>query len=234
MTDAVKKIWRDPVWSNVIASVFLLCVPYFWPAARRFLKSSTEVPNWLFIVILLVLILAYRIARTYKKAVDQSPSHASAAQENTAPQIEIHHKSASPYEVSEILHHHVLSTVRIGITNAGGRAISNCKVYIEKIVPEPPLPGGLPILLDGAGFTLRHDDPEKYIDVASHWDHMDKFKFSTPNVGGFAETQSYFESKQPLKITIKVVAVECQRCALFRIWTDDTKTMHLQFISYVS
>jgi len=43
--------------------------------------------------------------------------------------------------------------------------------------------GGLPILLDGGGFTLRHDDPEKLIDIAAHWDHVDNFRFNSPVAG---------------------------------------------------
>ena len=236
----LKKLWRDPVWSKVIAGAILAiigsCATYFWPTVKSFLKSSTAVPNWLFIAVSLGVIVICRLAKLRLKdsVVGQSPKPVFSTSEKSAPQIEIHHQPKVPYEVSEIQHGHVLSTVRIGITNSGSRSLSNCKVYIEKIAPEPPLPGGLPIQLAGAGFTLRHDDPEKLVDVAAHWDHVDKFRFSAPAGGTFYESLSYIESRQPRTIMIKVVAVECQRCASFRIWTDDTKAIHLKFIGYAS
>ena len=192
-------------------------------------------PVWSKVIAAAVLALIGFIVRAATKGQRrQSSSTAPSIAGKLAPQIEIHHQPKDPYEVSEIQHHHVLSTVRIGLTNPGSRPLSNCKVYIEKITPEPALLGGPPILLDGAGFTLRHDDPEKFVDVAAHWDHVDKFRFSAPIGGGFFEPLSYIESKRPLTIMIKVVAAECQRCASFRIWADEAKAMHLQFISYVS
>ena len=233
------KIWSDPVWSKVIATaivgIFGLCATYLWPPTRLILESSTQVPNWLLAAMLPGAAALYFIARATDRVRRRDSSRTGpCASGSPAPQIEIRHQRSAPYEVSEIQHHHVLSSVRIGIINSGSRPLSNCKVYVDKITPEPALPGGLPILLDGAGFTLRHDDPEKLVDIAAHWDHVDKFRFSASIGGGFAETLGYIESKQPLTIMIKVVAVECQRCASFRIWTDDAKAMHLQFISYVS
>lgn len=224
------------MWSKVIATAIVVavgaCAKHFWPTINPFIESSTAVPNWLFIAIALSVIMAfyaYRM-RCRASATNQAPSVA----ETAAPQIEIHHRPTAPYEVSEIQHHHVLSTVRIGLTNPGPRTLSNCRVYVEKISPEPPLPGGLPILLDGANFTLRHDDPEKFIDVAAHWDHVDKFRFSAPLGSVFAEAMGYIDSQQERTIVIKVVAIECQRSASFRIWTDNTKAMHLKLIGYVS
>ena len=218
----MKKIWSDPVWSNVIATaivaIFGFGAAYIWPRARLLLESSTQVPNWLLAAMLPGAAAICFVARGTDKRGRRQASHTDPrVSGNPAPQIEIRHQQNAPYEVSEIQHHHVLSTVRIGITNSGSRPLSNCKVYVDKITPEPALPGGLPILLDGAGFTLRHDDPEKIVDVAAHWDHVDKFRFNAPIGGGFAETLGYIESKQPLTIIIKVVAVECQRCASFRI-----------------
>ena len=232
-------MWSDPVWSNVIATVifaiFGFCATYLWPPAKLLLASSTQVPNWILAAMLLGVAAIYYISRaTNKKQHCQSSDTEPHVLGKSAPQIEIHHQQYAPYEVSEIQHNHVLSTVRIGITNSGSRPLSNCKVYIEKVTPEPALPGGLPILLADAGFNLRHDDPERFVDVAAHWDHVDKFRFSAPIGGGFAEALSYIESKQPLTIMIKVTAAECQRSASFRIWTDEVKAMHLQFISYIS
>lgn len=150
------------------------------------------------------------------------------------PQIDIRFEKRAPYESSNAEHHHVKSTVRIGLKNSGGGSLSNCKVYIEKIVPEPPLPGGLPILLNIEPFLLRHDDPERLIDIASQWDHVDQFRFSAPIGGSFAETLSSIPSHPQRTIVIRIVASESERRATFRLRVDDTKTIHLEFISYVN
>lgn len=148
--------------------------------------------------------------------------------------IEIFFKSDAPYEVSDVQHHHVLSTVRIGLHNIGGTPLSNCKVYVEKISPEPALPGGLPILLEGGGFTLRHDDPEKLVDIASHWDHVEQYRFNAPLGVGFAETLQFIDDKLPRTIVIKIEASGYQRSATFRIWTDISRALHLEYIGYVN
>lgn len=223
------------VIAGVIAWIITRVLSGIWPTAKVFLESSTPVANWLITIVAFGMItpVIYTVwsKASIKKGASDIPVPATVL---SLPQIQIHHRPVAPYEVSEIQHHHVLSTVRIGLTNPGSRTLSNCKVYVEKIVPEPPLPGGLPILLDGANFTLRHDDPEKFIDVATHWDHIDKFRFSAPLGSVFAEALGYIDSEKERKIMIKVVAAECQRSASFRIWTDNTKTMHLKFIGYVS
>ncbi|HEV8015755.1 MAG TPA: hypothetical protein VGP48_09495 [Stellaceae bacterium] len=156
-------------------------------------------------------------------------------QPGATPQIDIHFEKRSPYEVSKIQAHHVLSTVRIGLRNSGGGALSNCKVYIDAVSPETAYPGGFPLLLDQDGFTIRHDDPEKLIDIAGRFDHVDKFKFSAPVPGGFwdAGASHYVDADIARTIVIKVEATERQRSATFRIWCDETKALHLEFISYV-
>ena len=154
--------------------------------------------------------------------------------ESPPPQIKICSQRASPYEVTDVTHGRVLSTIRIGVKNCGGSPLSNCKVYIEQISPMPVLLGGLPILLEGGGFTLRHDDPEKFIDVATHWNHVDQYRFHTPPHGGLAETLNYIEDNLPRTIVIKILAFECQKSASFRIWTDKTKALHLEYIGYVN
>ena len=235
-----KKIWRDPVGSNaigsIIAAAFIAFVSYlalhFFRITKAFLESTANVPNWLLVSILVPVIAAYALlaeARRRKGIPDRSSPPPSLA---SPPQIEIRHHPESPYEITEIQRHHVLSTVRIGITNLGGRPLSNCKVYVEKIAPDPSI--SLPILLDGAGFMLRHDDPEKLVDIAAQWDHIDKFRFSAPLGGGFADAASYIASGQARTITIKVIAVECQRSASFKLWTDAEKAMHLEFLGYGS
>jgi hypothetical protein len=80
---------------------------------------------------------------------------------------------------------------------------------------------------------LRHDDPEKLIDIAAIRDDADKFRFSAPVSGTFAEQLGYIDAKDLRRITIKVVAAECQRSAMFQLWVDETKAMHLNLISYM-
>ena len=63
MTAILKKLWHDPVWSKVIASVILALgmtvTGYFlnwWPTIGGFVSSSTLTPNWLlFLLVLLCL-----------------------------------------------------------------------------------------------------------------------------------------------------------------------------------
>jgi hypothetical protein len=147
--------------------------------------------------------------------------------------IEISFGSGAPYQETKISQGHVLSTVRIGLSNPGETPLGNCRVYIDKISPEPPLPGGLPILLEGAGFTLRHDDPEKLVDIATHWDHVDKFRFNSPASGGFAETLLFIDDEPARTFVVKIEATGCQRSATFRLSTDDSRALHLDFIGYV-
>jgi hypothetical protein len=93
-----------------------------------------------------------------------------------APKIEICFRSGAPYEISEIIQGRIkseVSEVRVGIRNSGDSPLSNCRVYIESVSPPPAHVGLFPALLDGgSSFVLRHDDPEKLIDVAVHWDHL--------------------------------------------------------------
>jgi len=150
------------------------------------------------------------------------------------PAIEIRFEKRAPYEVSDVQNGHVLSTVRIGIRNVGGSALSNCRVYIEKISPPPYLPGGDgPRQLADSGFTIRWDDPEKFVDVATHWDHVNQYRFQTPQ-GWFAETLNFLDDSIVRTIVIKVEAFECQRSASFKISTDAEKAIHLDYIGYVA
>ncbi|MGH6671469.1 MAG: hypothetical protein ACRECV_05770, partial [Xanthobacteraceae bacterium] len=135
------------------------------------------------------------------------------------------------YQTSEISHGHGLSTVRIGL-KAQGKTFSNCRVYIEKIAPEPPLPGGAPpLLLQGNAPMLRPDDPETIIDVAYKWHHVGKYRFSTP----LPPMDSHLldiDDDPPRLIEIKVAARsdtdEFQKIALFRIRVDELKRLHLE------
>ena len=148
-----------------------------------------------------------------------------------APKIEICFRSGAPYEISEIIHGRVRSAVRIGIRNSGGSPLSNCRIYIETVSPPPVHVGLFPALLDGGSFVLRHDDPEKLIDVAFHWDHLKQYRFFTP-IGGLssAESLNYMNETEQRKFVIKFVATECQKSAIFEILVDETKKLRLQYI----
>jgi hypothetical protein len=87
--------------------------------------------------------------------------------------------------------------------------------------------------LEGGGFTLRHDDPEKFVDIASHWDHVDQYRFNAPFGGGFAEALGFIDDKISRTIVIKTKTFECQKSASFRIYTDEAKALHLVYIGYV-
>jgi hypothetical protein len=126
--------------------------------------------------------------------------------------------------VSDIQGERVLSTVRV--KNSGTGPLSNCKVYIEKMSPIENLVNRLPMLLEGGGFTLRHDDPEKFVDIASRWNHVDKFRFTAP-YGAFAETLKFIDDKLTRTIVLKVDAFECQRSATFEIWTDTRRRLSI-------
>jgi hypothetical protein len=149
------------------------------------------------------------------------------------PKIEIITGSAHPYYAEEVRSGHKISTVRIGIKNAGGKTLSNCKVYVEHISPPSDSPGaGDSKLLAEGGFRLRHDDPEQFVDIASHWDHIDKFKFNTPFSGG-AFVQPYdMNDVGNRTFSVRVAAMECQRSAKFELETDGSKNLHLKFLGY--
>jgi hypothetical protein len=144
------------------------------------------------------------------------------------PTIHILFESREPYEVSEIsAQGRVLSTVRIGF-KATGKAMSNCRVYIEKIAPIPPLPGGgFPLLLAKSDFMLRHDEPVTMIDIASHWDHINQWRFNAPS-GTFAETLCYIDDNISRVFELRIVSTEIQKTALFKIWTDESKQLHIK------
>lgn len=148
------------------------------------------------------------------------------------PKIQIHTEQAAPYQVTAPQAGRVLSTVRIGIKNSGGMTASNCKVFVEKVSPPTNAHPDTTLLLDGSGFRMRHDDTEQIVEIAAHWDHVDKFKFNTPHAGGFAEAHQYLDDGPKRSFVIRVQALECQRSAMFNIWTDDARRLHLEFVSY--
>lgn len=152
----------------------------------------------------------------------------------SGPQIDIRFDKRAPYEVSDIKAGRVISTIRIGILNSGDQPLSNCIVEIENISPLPPLVGGLPIRLQVEPFILRPDHPEKLIDVAMQWDHVgNRLRFNAPHGFG-AETLNYIDSSVVRTIVIKVAATESQRSATFRLSSDESKKLRLEFIGYVA
>jgi hypothetical protein len=146
----------------------------------------------------------------------------------TSPKLDVRFEPWAPYQTAEISHGHTLSTVRIGLVSSDGLTITNCKVYVEKIAPELPMVGGLPILLSDQNFRIRHDDPETLVDIASHWDHMDKFRFKSPH-GGFAETLNYIDDKQSRTIELRIKGQpEYEKSVTFRLWTDENRKLHME------
>jgi hypothetical protein len=166
-------------------------------------------------------------ARKSKTTIDDA-----AASKTGPPQIEILFEKRAPYEESDVISSHVCSTARIGIKNSGGGALSNCKIYIDKITPEPPHPNSFPLLLDDGGFIIRHDDPEKLFVIATCWDHHIKKQFRFNTTMGAWGSPLYWTDGTPVRaIVVKVEATECQRTATFRIWTDDTQTVRMERVS---
>ncbi len=93
------------------------------------------------------------------------------------PKIDICFSPYAPYEISEIIQGRIKSTVRIGFKNSGTMHLSNCRIYIESVSPPPVHLGLFPAILDGGTFILRNDDPEKLIDVAYYFEHVNKYRF---------------------------------------------------------
>lgn len=150
------------------------------------------------------------------------------------PKIEVSTAPNAPYHITELQQGHVLSTVRIGVRNAGGKTLSNCKVYVEQINPAPDIPGADRKLLGHGPFRLRYDDPEELVDIAAHWDHIDKFRFSTPlPTGAFPGDPFDLKDVGERTFVVKVVATECERSAQFLVRTDEAKRLHLSFLRYI-
>ena len=77
-------------------------------------------------------------------------------------------------------------------------------------------------MLEGGGFILRPDDPEKLFEIASHWNHVTKFRFNSPG-GWWAETMNYIDDNVSRVVQIKIDTTELQKTFLLKIWTDDSK-----------
>ena len=137
------------------------------------------------------------------------------------------------FSVKDVQGGRALSIARIGIKNNRRTHLSNCKVHVERIAPLPPLASGLPILLAGSDLTLRNDDPEKLVDIATHWEHVDKFRFHATYGGGFAETLNYIDDKDRMTIVIKLSSTEVKIMFILELWTDANRSLHIKYIGPV-
>lgn len=243
------RIWKDPVWSKVISWVITaivgsvaLAIAHIFDGMWDKIRGAAEKPLpllswqvWLWVVLTAALAGFSIVPRLRKRPTGHEAANSSLpSQQEQPPKIEIRTEPASPYQVTDVQAGQVQSTVKIGIRNAGGQTLSNCKVYIEKISP-PLSPAGLSsLLLDGTGFQLRRDDPEKFVEVASHWDHHPQFRFSTPLSGAFFNEQLLMDGGSRRTFAIRVAAHECERSALLEIWADESKKLHLKFLNYLN
>ncbi|MFA8389737.1 hypothetical protein ACEPUD_06365 [Burkholderia ubonensis] len=185
---------------------------------------------WAAVTVFLLVFGVSTLLRKRSPSIGSEPDGASA----TEPKVAIVTGEAAPYEITDVQSGQVKSVVKIGIKNAGGKTLSNCKVYIEKISPSLNSPGGDTLLLEGTGFQLRHDDPEKFVEVAARWGNHDKFRFSTPIGGGFFDTTLWMDDHTRRTFAIRVNATECERSAMFEIWADESRRLRLKFLNYVN
>jgi hypothetical protein len=196
-----------------------------FPEMRQMIENLPALPPWIGVPILIVglLLIGYDMRRV-KTAVEP------VAIQKTGT-IEICFRPGAPYEISEIIQGRIKSTVRIGIRNSGGSPLSNCRVYIESVSLPPAHAGLFSALLNGGSFVLRHDEPEKLIDIAVYFDHLKKYKFATP-IGGLiaADTLNYIDEMEQRSFVVKVAATECNKSTMFKILVDETKKLRLRYI----
>ncbi|WP_145930705.1 hypothetical protein [Acidihalobacter prosperus] len=143
-------------------------------------------------------------------------------------QLCIFHEPKPPYETIEPTKGHIRSTVNIGIKNTSINNLSNWSLYVDEVTPYQPLIGGLPLLIK-EGHSLRYDEPETIINLAEYWDHIDKYRFSAP-ISGFAETLNYMDASTPRTIVIRLKAGHHEKRSTYKIWVDNTKTLHLKYL----
>lgn len=230
--ELVKRVWKDPVGSKLIADGIL------WAVANLFAYfASVKLSHWVnlaFAAVALVLVGFAGIAALVRKRSLASSDTLQVTGSGQAYQIDIHTEEDRPYHELTSETGHVLSTVRVGIRNAGEKTLSNCRVYVERISPlaDPPMQNA--ILLESAVFNLRVDDPEHLVEIAAHWDHMNQFRFSAPVAGGFYEALQYMDDDPKRTFVIRVAARECERSALFEISVNESKRLHLTFLNYLN
>jgi hypothetical protein len=224
--------WRWVIVMQIVIGVF--------GGAYGFVSTADTVSAWA-IAAAAAVTVANGFEKFWKIRQGQQSSQSSAESEGRTPStepasapIEIRCEHRAPYQVSDVRGGRIISSVSIGIRNSASSPLSNCQVSVERIAPEPPIPGGWPVILDGGGFTLRHDEPEKLVLVATHWNHVDKFRFNAPAAAvGFGEQLMFIEDKEPRTFVLRVAATKHQRSATFRLWTDERRSIHLDWIGYL-
>ncbi|WP_336817163.1 hypothetical protein [Burkholderia gladioli] len=229
--EIVVKIWKDPVWSKVIA------VGIVWLISKAIDHiAAVQLPEWWDQAFAVVSVALGILGAYMSGSRPSTPEAAPASKENARPyQIEIHTEEGRPYHEVTSESNHVLSTVRVGVRNAGEKTLSNCRVYVEKVSPPVnELMTQSPILLENAVFNLRVDDPEQLVEVAAHWDHLGQFRFSAPGGTGFFESMGYMSDGVKRTFAIRVTARECERSALFEIEADSARRLHLKFLNYLN
>ncbi|AOI92774.1 hypothetical protein WS57_29430 [Burkholderia pseudomultivorans] len=238
VADIAKDAVKSVVGAALLSGLAMVWQHYYGSTAESAYKklvSPVELSQWQLWLwgAATVFLVIFGVSSTLRR---RTADGAAAVSSNAAldPKIEICTEDKPPYQITDVKAGRVESTVKVGIKNAGGKTLSNCKVYIDRIAPPTNSPGGDTHLLEGGGFHLRHDDPEKLLDIASHWDHLDKFKFSTPISGGFFDSSVYMEDGTKRTFAVRVVATECERSALFEIETDAAKRLHLKFLNYIN
>ena len=239
----VARAWKDPVGSKLIAGFIGFVLVW---SARHFLGASlaeayekareiVQLPRWLlWLWIFATMLLVVSVSESIRRRRSLSRESDSASQVALDPKIELVTGPAAPYEVTEVQGGRVLSTVKVGVRNAGGKTLSNCKVFVEKLSPPPNAPMGDTFLLKD-DFYLRYDDPEKLVEIAVHWECANTYRFSTPLPGGyFADAMFYLETGIKRTFAVRVTATECERSALFEIWADESTRLHLKFLNYIN
>jgi hypothetical protein len=145
------------------------------------------------------------------------------------PKIEISSGSGTPYELLEMIGERRKSVVKIGVRNSGDAIASNCAVLIDKLAPKLVHERAYPIKLGIPEFTLRHDDPEKFIEIAEYWAHVGQIRFNEPLGATFSGPLTYFDAGIRYSIVAKIRAAECTRSALFDLWVDSSNQLRLHY-----
>jgi hypothetical protein len=195
--------------------------------------TTLQLPHWLVWgwIFVTVVLSAIVVSSAFRKRPQPVEATVSVAQQ-ADPKIEILTGDGAPYNTIE-MGQGVASKVLVGIKNGGGKTLSNCRVNIQAISPPTKAVSGDVRFLEG-GFQLRHDDPEHHVPVAYHWGNTDHYRFSEPHSGAFFDSSLLMDDKVKRTIEIKVKATECERSALFEIWADESKRMHLEFLNYLN
>jgi hypothetical protein len=126
MREYLEKIRALPEHDNLLAETLI------WTAL---ISAATVTIFAAVFVFCAVFVAPFRLYQEQIEKLAALSQSGQAKSEKLPPQIKICFKTASPYEVSDVMHGHVLSTVRIGIKNSGGGTLSNCKIFIEKMTP---------------------------------------------------------------------------------------------------